>query len=131
MTYGAPALYHYLQEPYALNFLRYRQLLHYTSVRNLTYLDILKVESLAATFVDEYEGLYYCGDSELLPLCTIQFHYLLHLGQNVRDFGPPLCFAQWTLERFLRTVRRFSTATAYKHRSAEINLLNREQRLHT
>jgi len=130
MTYGAPALYHYLQEPYALNFLRYRQLLHYTSVRNFTYADILKVEGLAVTFVDEYERLYYYGDSELLPSCTIQLHYLLHLGQNVRDFGPPLCFAQWTLERFLRTVRRFSTATAYKHRSAEINLLNREQRLH-
>jgi hypothetical protein len=52
------------------------------------------------------------------------------LGQNIRDFGPPLYFAQWTLERFLRIVRRFSTATAYKHRSAEINLLTREQRLH-
>jgi hypothetical protein len=130
MTYGAPALHRYLQEPYALNFLRYRQLLHYTSVRNFTSTDILKVESLAASFVDEYENLYYYGDFELLPSCTIQYHYLLHLGQNIRDFGPPSCFAQWTLERFLRTIRRFSTATAYKHRSAEINMLNREQRLH-
>ena len=130
LTYSAPALYHYLQEPYASNFLRYCQLLHYTSVRNLTYLDILKVESLAAAFVDDYERLYYSGDSELLPSCTIQFHYLLHLRQNIRDFGPLLCFAQQSLERFLCTVRRFSTATAYKHQSAEINLLSREQRLH-
>lgn len=130
MTYGAPALYYHLPEPYAKNFLRYQQLLHYTSVRSFTRLNIVEVDKLAAEFVSEYEDLYYYGDVNLLPSCTIQYHYLLHLGQNIRDFGPPSCFAQWTLERFLRTIRRFSTATAYKHRSAEINLLNREQRLH-
>ena len=130
MTYGAPALHYYMQEPYATNFLRYRQLLRYTSERNFTPADIIQVESLAVAFVNEYENLYYNGDPGLLPSCTIQYHYLLHLSQNIRDFGPPLCFAQWTLERFLRTVRRFSTATAYRHQSAEINLLTREQRLH-
>jgi hypothetical protein len=130
ITYGAPALSHYLPRPYNANFLYYRQLLCYTSQRSFTSLEIRAVETQAAAFVREYERLYYDGNSELLPSCTIQYHYLLHLGQNIRDFGPPLCFAQWTLERFLRTVRRFSTATAYKHRSAEINLLTREQRLH-
>ena len=130
VTYGAPALHYYLLEPYATNFLRYRQLLCYTSQRSFTPSDIDKVESRAAVFVREYEDLYYGGDPNLLPSCTIQYHYLLHLGQNIRDFGPLLGFAQWTLERFLRTVRRFSTATAYKHRSAEANLLTREQRLH-
>ena len=94
MTYSAPALYCYLQEPYALNFLHYRQLLHYTSVQNFTSTDIYKVESLTASFVDKYKNLYYYSDFELLLLCTIQYHYLLYLRQNIRDFGPLLCFAQ-------------------------------------
>jgi len=60
----------------------------------LTYTDILKVENLAATFVDKYKKLYYYGDPKLLLLCTIQFYYLLYLRQNIRDFGLLLCFAQ-------------------------------------
>jgi hypothetical protein len=119
-----------LPEPYCTNFLYYRQLLCYTSQRDFTPLEIREVENQAAAFVREYERLYYDGNPDLLPSCTIQYHYLLHLGQNIRDFGPPSCFAQWTLERFLRTVHRFSTATVYKHWSAEINMLTREQRLY-
>lgn len=130
VTYGAPALYHYLPKPYGKNFLYYRQLLCCTSQRTFRPLEILEVENQAAAFVREYERLYYDGNADLLPSCTIQYHYLLHLGQNIRDFGPPSCFAQCTLERFLRTVRRFATATAYKHRSPEINLLTRERRIH-
>jgi hypothetical protein len=130
ITYGSPALSYYLPQLYSANFLYYRQLLCYTSQRSFTSLEIRAVETQAAAFIREYERLYYNSNPELLPSCTIQYHYLLHLGQNIRDFGPPLYFAQWTLERFLRIVRRFSTATAYKHRSAEINLLTREQRLH-
>jgi hypothetical protein len=130
VTYGAPALCQYLPEPYRTNFLYYRQLLCYTNQRGFTPLEIREVENQAAAFVREYERLYYDGNPDLLPSCTIQYHYLLHLGQNIRDFGPPSCFAQWTLERFLRTVRRFSTATVYKHQSAEINMLTRERRLH-
>jgi hypothetical protein len=71
ITYSAPALHQYLQEPYALNFLRYHQLLHYTSVQNFTSTDILKVESLAASFVDKYKNLYYYSNFKLLLLCTI------------------------------------------------------------
>jgi hypothetical protein len=130
LTYGAPALTYYLPAEYSTNFLCYRQLLCTTSSRGFTSLEIQTFEGQAVSFVREYERLYYHGDPELLPSCTIQFHYLLHIGQNIRDFGPPLGFAQWSLERFLRTVRIFSTSTAYHHRSAEINLLDREQKLH-
>ncbi|KZM18265.1 hypothetical protein ST47_g10591 [Ascochyta rabiei] len=121
---------HFLLRPYATNFLRYRQLLHYTDQRNFTRADIEQVKAQAMSSVHEYEDLYYMGNPDLLPSCTIQYHYLLHLGQNIQDFGPPSCYAQWLLERFLRTVKRFSTATAYKHRSAEVNSLIREQRIH-
>jgi hypothetical protein len=130
LTYGAPAMSHFLPRQYATNFLRYRQLLHYTTQRNFTRADIERVEIRSRMFVREYEDLYYGDDPDLLPSCSIQYHYLLHLGQNIRDFGPPSCYAQWSLERFLRTVKRFSTATAYKHRSAEVNALAREQRIH-
>ena len=130
LTYGAPAMQQFLPRPYAINFLCYRQLLHYTGRRSFSHAEIEQVEARSRSFVREYEDLYYGGDPDLLPSCTVQYHYLFHLGQNIRDFGPPLCFAQWSLERFLRTVKRFATATVYKHRSADVNALIREQRIH-
>jgi hypothetical protein len=131
LTYGAPAMHYFLPTQYATNFLRYRQLLRYTNQRAFTCADIAQVEARSRMFLYEYEDLYYGNKPDLLPSCTIQYHYLLHLGQNIRDFGPPLCYAQWSLERFLRTVKRFATSTLYKHQSAEINALIREQRIHT
>jgi hypothetical protein len=130
MTYGAPALCYYLPKPYALNLLRYRQLLRYTSQRHFTSTDVTAIQVRVEDFIHEYESLYYGGDTHLLPSCTIQFHYLLHLSQNIQDFGPPSCFAQWSLERFLRTVKGFSTSTLHRHRSAEMNALTREWRIH-
>lgn len=94
LTYGAPALTYYLPAEYSTNFLCYRQLLCTTSSRGFTSLEIQTFEGQAASFVRDYERLYYYRDPELLPSCTIQFHYLLHIGQNIRNFGPPLGFAQ-------------------------------------
>jgi hypothetical protein len=130
LTYGAPAMHHYLPKQYGMNFLRYRQLLQYTSQQHFTSSDVTELHARAQTFLREYEDLYYGGDQDLLPSCTIQLHYLHHLSQNIQDFGPPSCYAQWSLERFLRTIKIFATSTLYKHRSAEINTLIREQRIH-
>ena len=130
LTYGAPVMQHFLPKQYASNFLRYRQLLHCTDQRYFTLADVNQVDSRARRFVTKYKDLYYRGDPDLLPSCTVQFHFLLHLVQNIRNFGPPAYYAQWSLERFLRTVKRFATATVYKHRSAEVNALTREQRIH-
>jgi hypothetical protein len=94
LTYGAPAVHHFLPLQYAQNFLRYRQLLYYTSRRRFTRAEVLEVQARAESFVREYKNLYYGGDPDLLPSCTIQFHYLLHLSQNIRDFSPPSGYAQ-------------------------------------
>jgi hypothetical protein len=130
LTYGAPAINYFLPKEYAENFLQYRQLLHYTGQRHFTAPDIAKLHDQAQTFLREFENLYYGGDESLLPSCTIQLHYLLHLGQNIQDFGPLSSYAQWSLERFLRTIKLSATSTLYKHRSVEINTLIREQRIH-
>ena len=51
ITYGAPALSHYLPKPYCTNFLYYRQLLCWTSRRSFTPIEIREIESQAAAFV--------------------------------------------------------------------------------
>jgi hypothetical protein len=130
LTYGAPAMNYFLPKEYATNFLRYRQLLYYTSQQHFTSAGTTELHTRVQAFLHEYEDLYYGGDPDLLPSCTIQLHYLLHLSQNIRDFGPPSCYAQWSLERFLRTMKLFSVSKLYKHRSVEINALVREQRIH-
>jgi hypothetical protein len=45
LTYGAPAVHHFLPLQYAQNFLRYRQLLYYTSRRRFTRAEVLEVQA--------------------------------------------------------------------------------------
>ena len=68
--------------------------------RSLDESDIDRVDELAKDFVQTFETLYYRGEPERLPVCTINVHSLLHFSLYIRDCGPACYWWQFNMKRF-------------------------------
>ena len=128
--YGAPALKANLPQLYGINLMRYRHILRLADKKTFTEAEIQDFRSRVGVFVQEYERIYFGNIAQQLRVCTIQIHYLLHLADNIRDFGSPVNFSQWALERFLRDIKHLARSPSLKYTSITINLLDLERRRH-
>ena len=122
-TYGAPALATNLTQAYGANFLRYQQIMTMVGWRHFLQEDVCEMEALCRDFVQDFESIYYQGSQRQLKVCTIQIHYLLHICANIRDFGSPIYYAQWSLERFLRSLKNLARSNSRKYASLTANLI--------
>ena len=116
-----------LPPAYFTNFMQFRELYRIITQQTITDEDYTQVEYLARQFVREFERLYYNNDPKFLSVCTVQNHYLLHLAENIRDFGPPCRYAQLALEQFLRVIKSLAKSTSKPYVSLTGNLLLRER----
>lgn len=128
--YGAPALKANLPQLYGINLMRYRHILRLADKKIFTEAEIQDLRSRVGAFVQDYERIYFGNIAQQLRVCTIQIHYLLHLADNIRDFGSPVNFSQWALERFLRDIKHLARSPSLKYTSITINLLDLERRRH-
>jgi hypothetical protein len=44
--------------------------------------------------------IYFQGNLDRLPVCTLPLHYLLHIAQNIRHSGPVYNYWAFGMERF-------------------------------
>ncbi|KAJ7168417.1 hypothetical protein C8R43DRAFT_1085761 [Mycena crocata] len=82
---------------------------HFVSLVQLLYLclqfeisteDINTIETGMATWVQEFERLYYQYDLNRLPVCTLPIHGLLHIAPSIHIMGPSWCYWAYPMERF-------------------------------
>ena len=124
-------LYTELPKEYYNNFLQFQDLYQLVTQRLITTSEFARVRTLSFKFVREFKQLYYNKEPEYLSVCTVQIHYLLYLPQNIRDFGLPMHYAQWTLKRYLQIIKRLAKSTSKPYISLANNLLMWERALYT
>ena len=83
---------------------------------------IKSIGILAARFVRQHEKLYYTDlkDSDSFPriqVCTLQRHSLLHLVDDVLNWGPASIFAQWLPEGYLGYIKKEADSPPHMIRS--------------
>ena len=129
-VYAAPALVRHLPTLYAENFLRFRELVRITQLQSFTPTAINELQHRVVDFVRQFETMFYNSKPDQMWACTIQIHSLLHVASNIRDFGSPIYYWQYAMERFLRSFRMIAKSPSEKFRSIQINLLSMEYMRH-
>ena len=100
ILYGIPCLVNRLPDTHLHNFTVLSQIFTLATKHHLSKQDIDKIEELSASFLQSYETLYYGGIPDRLRLCTVNFHYLVHLRQHIIDAGPAYYWWQFPMERY-------------------------------
>jgi hypothetical protein len=98
--FGVPLLDQHLDERYVDNFRTLSRIYTLATRHSLNGVDIDLLEVLALQFVQSFESLYFGGDPQKLPVCSVNIHYLLHLPLYIRDCGPAKYWWQFPMERF-------------------------------
>ena len=114
LVYGPALLMDTIPKPYWKNFNDLSQLYQILLNQAVQSTDIDAIQAMATRFVQGYEKLYYRDFKDMtnkynnLPryrVCTLQPHSLLHLADNVADWGPAKNYAQWLPEGHLKTIK--------------------------
>ena len=130
LTYGAPMILDALSQHAKATLLQFRLIMRVVGKIEYSHAEIDTLWELCADFVVEFERECHQRNPALTKVCTIQLHYLLHLAQNVRDFGSPIYYAQWGLERSLRDIKNIAISSSAKYKSLCKNMLATERTNH-
>ena len=80
------------------------------------------IRDTAERFVKQHEKLYYTDFREVdtfprIQVCTLQRHSLLHLADDVLNWGPASIFAQWLPEGYLGYIKSEADSPSHMIRS--------------
>ncbi|KIK17012.1 hypothetical protein PISMIDRAFT_112278, partial [Pisolithus microcarpus 441] len=96
----APALlYNILPERYWLNFCRLVRGIQIMSQHAINEQDLEHAYVLLCSWGREFELIYYQLRQDRLHFVRPCVHQVLHLVTEAMHKGPPICYAQWTMER--------------------------------
>ena len=100
-TFGlAPVLlYGILPEPYWSNFCKLVRGIQIMSQHVITKQDLEHAYVLLCSWDREFELIYYQRRQDRLHFIRPCVHQVLHLVTEAMHKGPPICYAQWTMER--------------------------------
>ena len=102
--YGTPCLRPYLPDEYLQNFVVLGHLFTLATKQQLSQSEVDLIEGLCTSFLQSYELLYYQNNERRMKLCTVNFHYLMHLRQHLMDAGPACYWWQFPMERYCGTI---------------------------
>jgi hypothetical protein len=125
--YGPALMYNHIPDDAHANFCLLSEIWTRATQRSITYDDIDFIERSAIEFVREYERIYYHGDPQRMPACSINNHWLLHLADYIRDNGPACYWWSYPMERFCGWVREMATSKAHMGKSIANNQTRDEQ----
>lgn len=74
--------------------------------RSITYSEVMKLDEDLISIYEEYEELYYGRDPRRLHFVRQSVHTLLHMAPEIIRMGPPVYYAQWTMERVIGELGR-------------------------
>ncbi|PVF91703.1 hypothetical protein CPB86DRAFT_718977 [Serendipita vermifera] len=96
----------------------------------ITEVELKELERRIVIWVEKFERYYYQYDINMVQVCTLPIHALLHVPYDIRATGPVSVCWSWVMERFcgflgiaVKNGRRFPNATlAYQvHAHALVN----------
>lgn len=96
--------------------------------RDFSFADIRTITDAISSFIKHYERDYYQYKAENLNLCLSVFHNVLHFPRHILECGPPSCFWQYPMERFLGGLVPTVRSRRYPYQSLSNNLLLRTRR---
>jgi hypothetical protein len=96
---GPALLYNVLPEPYWLNYCKLVRGFQIMSQHSLTAEELTDAFILLGTWEREFETLYYQLREDRLHFVRPCAHQTSHLVTETVQKGPPICYAQWTMER--------------------------------
>lgn len=107
-TFGlAPGLLHdILPMVYWKNFCKLVRGFQLISQHNITHDEALEATVLLASWANEFEEIYYQRRNDRIHFIRPCVHQVLHLGPETFQKGPPICTAQWTMERTIGNIKR-------------------------
>jgi hypothetical protein len=105
LFYGVPLLDQRIDESYVENFRILGQFYSLATQHVLKEADVGRIAQWATQFVAGYERLYYRQESERLPVCGVNVHYLLHFSQYIKDCGPACYWWQFVMERYCGIIK--------------------------
>ena len=126
LYYAAPLLNQHLNEKYIANIHKLGHVFTLATKWQMNEEDCQQVASLCVQFVKEYEELYYCGKEGNLPNCHINIHYLLHLGQYIKDCGPACYWWQFVMERYCGIIKPLARSKSQLNASLSNAIILRE-----
>jgi len=96
----APALlYGILPECYWINFCKLMCGIQIMSQHVISKQDLEHAYVLLCSWGHEFELIYYQRRQDRLHFVRLCVHQVLHLVTETMHKGPPICYAQWTMER--------------------------------
>ncbi|KAF8833175.1 hypothetical protein BDN67DRAFT_1017858 [Paxillus ammoniavirescens] len=85
---GPALLYGILPEPYWINYCKLV----------ITAEEVREAHDLLCSWHHKFEELYYQRREDRLHFVRLSVHQVIHLAPETIQKGPPICYAQWTME---------------------------------
>ncbi|KAG1833181.1 hypothetical protein EV424DRAFT_1312206 [Suillus variegatus] len=96
---GPALLYGVLPQPYWLNYCQLVRGFQLLCQHRITTEDLRHAHVLLCNWEKEFETLYYQRHEDRLQFIRPCVHQVNHLAPETLRKGPPICYAQWTMER--------------------------------
>lgn len=96
---GPALLYGVLPEKYWLNYCKLVRGLQILCQHRITQADLVTAHVLLCNWEREFEEMYYQLREDRIHFVRPCVHQVVHLAKETVLKGPPICYAQWTMER--------------------------------
>ncbi|QRW03344.1 Transposase family tnp2 [Ceratobasidium sp. AG-Ba] len=90
---------------------------------HLTQDNIKSIREGFASWVLQYERLYYNNDADRIRTCTLPLHALLHIADDIENMGPLWCYWAFPMERFCGMLSRANKSLRFPYSSLDRHLL--------
>lgn len=116
-----------LPDPYYTEWVKFTEVIANFRTWAMTDAIIDSIEARIISFVQHYEQAYYQYKASRVSACRSTIHYFLHLGDNIRDCGPPAIFWQFPAERICGILTQKVKSRASANRNLSLALLRTTQ----
>ncbi|KIJ57914.1 hypothetical protein HYDPIDRAFT_184253 [Hydnomerulius pinastri MD-312] len=102
---GPALLYGILPKPYWTNYCMLVRGFQIMCQHHITVEEVREAYVLLASWEREFEELYYQAREDRLHFIRPCVHQVIHLAAETLQKGPPICYAQWTMERTIGNLK--------------------------
>ncbi|KAG8829169.1 hypothetical protein FRC17_007018 [Serendipita sp. 399] len=86
-----------------------------------------EIQTGFASWVQDFERIYYQYDTNQLSVCTLQFHMLLHIADTILDAGPVWVYWVFVMERLCGQLQRSVSSRRHPYASMNAWIIEWEQ----
>ncbi|KAF9218944.1 hypothetical protein BS17DRAFT_863142, partial [Gyrodon lividus] len=103
---GPALLYGILPEPYWINYCKLVRGFQIMCQHSIMAEEVCEVHDLLCSWHHKFEELYYQRREDHLHFVRLCVHQVIHLAPETIQKGPPICYAQWTMEQTIGNLKQ-------------------------